>query len=104
MLEKSLDEIRDVIETYPYVAIETQFPGIVARPVAHKEYQYRSMKVNVDLVNIIQMAFRLTNGRGEAPRLQGTWQFNFSFTLRYQPPFPNRDSLLEVEIYTFAKS
>jgi len=50
--------IRELILTHPYVAMDTEFPGVVARPVSESfshDYQYKSLKVNVDLLKIIQV-------------------------------------------------
>eukprot|EP01054_Gregarina_sp_Poly1_P000728 Gregarina_sp_Poly_1__727@NODE_1173_length_4867_cov_47_652708_g804_i0_p2_GENE_NODE_1173_length_4867_cov_47_652708_g804_i0NODE_1173_length_4867_cov_47_652708_g804_i0_p2_ORF_typecomplete_len364_score49_38CAF1/PF04857_20/4_6e46RNase_T/PF00929_24/0_026DNA_pol_A_exo1/PF01612_20/11DNA_pol_A_exo1/PF01612_20/38_NODE_1173_length_4867_cov_47_652708_g804_i06171708 len=80
-LEEAFKEIGEIIESYPYVALDTEFPGIVARPITHIEYNYQTVKCNVDLLNVIQLGFTFANGTGEMPRTGCTWQFNFQFSL-----------------------
>ena len=44
-----------VVERYPYVAMDTEFPGVVARPVGDvtaSDYQYKTLKCNVDLLKV----------------------------------------------------
>jgi len=44
-----------VVERYPYVAMDTEFPGVVARPVGDvtaADYQYKTLKCNVDLLKV----------------------------------------------------
>lgn len=46
---------RQVVERYPYVAMDTEFPGVVARPVGDvtaADYQYKTLKCNVDLLKV----------------------------------------------------
>ncbi len=46
---------KQVVEKYPYVAMDTEFPGVVARPVgdvAAVDYQYKTLKCNVDLLKV----------------------------------------------------
>lgn len=76
--------IRDVVDAYPYVAMDTEFPGVVARPVgafrSAREYHYRALKLNVDLLKLIQLGLTFTDSRGNLPVLGGEatiWQFNF---------------------------
>ena len=73
-----------VVERYPYVAMDTEFPGIVARPVgtfkSTHEYQYQTLKCNVDMLKLIQLGLTLHDGEGKLPELGGelcVWQFNF---------------------------
>jgi hypothetical protein len=46
------------VEKYPYVAMDTEFPGVVARPISDQystDYQYQTLRCNVDLLKIIQL-------------------------------------------------
>eukprot|EP00882_Tetradesmus_deserticola_P012364 GHRQ01013104.1.p1 GENE.GHRQ01013104.1~~GHRQ01013104.1.p1 ORF type:complete len:151 (+),score=46.71 GHRQ01013104.1:286-738(+) len=76
--------IRNIVDEYPYVAMDTEFPGVVARPVGHfksnREYHYRSLKINVDMLKLIQLGLTFTDAEGNLPVCNGehtVWQFNF---------------------------
>lgn len=84
---------------------DTEFPGIVARPMGtftnKADYHYQTLRCNVDLLKIIQLGITLFNADGELPpphppesvAVNGsgypnnlmpypcTWQFNFRFSL-----------------------
>ncbi|GAB5362187.1 hypothetical protein AAMO2058_000776800 [Amorphochlora amoebiformis] len=85
-LKKEMEIIMDLVDDYPYIAMDTEFPGIVARPVGpfrnSQEYHYRLLKCNVDLLKIIQMGLCFCDEKGGLP--PGgvcVWQFNFRFDL-----------------------
>lgn len=84
-LESEIALIRAAIAQHPYVAMDTEFPGVVARPVGQfktsADYHYQTLRCNVDMLNLIQLGLTLSDGRGNLPQC-GTdtycvWQFNF---------------------------
>jgi CCR4-NOT transcription complex subunit 7/8 len=83
-VEAEMAEIRSVVESYPYVAMDTEFPGVVAKPVTDSyspDYHYKSMKVNVDLLKIIQLGLSFADEQGNFAPGCPCWQFNFRFDL-----------------------
>lgn len=84
-LAKEMATIMDLVEDYPYIAMDTEFPGIVARPVGPfsnpNEYHYKLLKCNVDLLKVIQLGFCFCDENGNLPEGVCVWQFNFKFDL-----------------------
>ena len=84
-LEDELKIIRQIVQQYPYVAMDTEFPGVVARPIGEFrstcDYQYHLLKVNVDLLKIIQLGLTFLDASGQPRPGISTWQFNFRFNL-----------------------
>lgn len=84
-LEEEFRKIRNIVQKYPYVAMDTEFPGIVARPVGefktNSDYQYQYLRCNVDLLKIIQVGMTFLDESGNIPSPLCTWQFNFKFNL-----------------------
>jgi len=84
-LEAEFKVIRDLIQDYPLVAMDTEFPGVVAKPVGTfkttHEFYYQTLRCNVNLLKLIQLGITLLNDRGEVPPYCCTWQFNFRFSL-----------------------
>ncbi|KAK1756030.1 putative ccr4-not transcription complex subunit 7 protein [Echria macrotheca] len=107
-LEEEIDTLRKLIDSYPYIAMDTEFPGIVARPMGgfrgKSDYHYQCLRVNVDMLNLIQIGIALFNEDGEQPPARPVstdsadpsmgrkppgnqtsfpyaWQFNFKFSL-----------------------
>jgi CCR4-NOT transcription complex subunit 7/8 len=84
-LDEEMAIIRKVVEKFPYVAMDTEFPGVVARPITDQyshDYQYQTLRCNVDLLKIIQLGVAFENERGEHPEGCVAWQFNFRFNLQ----------------------
>jgi len=84
-LEEEMRSLRDTITHCTYISMDTEFPGVVARPIGEfhnqMDYYYQTMRCNVDLCCIIQLGITLTNDNGELPARCFTWQFNFKFNL-----------------------
>jgi len=81
-----LSHIRRLVEEYPYVAMDTEFPGVVARPVGafnKNEYNYQTLRVNVDMLRLIQLGISFSDENGNPPpsNFPSTWQFHFKFDL-----------------------
>lgn len=84
-VEEEMSYIRELIETHPYVAMDTEFPGVVARPVSETyspDFHYKSLKVNVDLLKIIQLGLSFADEEGNFAKGCPCWQFNFKFNLK----------------------
>ncbi|KAI9595927.1 ribonuclease H-like domain-containing protein [Syncephalis fuscata] len=84
-LESEMAILRDLVEHYPYLAMDTEFPGVVARPIGSfrtaSDYHYQTLRCNVDLLKIIQLGLTFANEQGEMSPGAATWQFHFKFSL-----------------------
>lgn len=74
-----------VPQDYPYVAMDTEFPGVVGKPVgtfrSQSEYHFQVLRVNVDILKLIQLGVTFFDKDGNTPHPVATWQFNFKFSL-----------------------
>ncbi|KAA8541984.1 hypothetical protein F0562_023136 [Nyssa sinensis] len=84
-LEEEFDLIREIVDEFAYIAMDTEFPGIVLRPVGSfknsNDYHYQTLKDNVDMLKLIQIGLTFSDEQGNLPTC-GTdkyciWQFNF---------------------------
>jgi CCR4-NOT transcription complex subunit 7/8 len=84
-LQEELQKIIDLVDDYPYIAMDTEFPGVVARPLgcfkSSHDYHYQTLKCNVDLLKIIQLGLCFCDEEGNTIPGICTWQFNFKFNL-----------------------
>jgi CCR4-NOT transcription complex subunit 7/8 len=91
--------LRELIVEYPYIAMDTEFPGVVAKPVGNfkttQDYYYSGLHYNVNLLKMIQLGITLLNERGEVPDPVCTWQFNFKFSLQSDVYAPDSIELLK---------
>ena len=77
---QEIKNISNLLTKYPYVGMDTEFPGIkYPCPVVSEDFYYKFTKVNVDRLKLIQLGITLTNDKGEYPSNICTWQFNLSF-------------------------
>ncbi|KAK0711477.1 ribonuclease H-like domain-containing protein [Lasiosphaeris hirsuta] len=109
-LHEEMANLRDLVDKYPYIAMDTEFPGVVSRPMGgfhgKSDYHYQCLRTNVDMLKVIQIGISLFNEEGEQPparpsstdsadlsvgggRRAGNqgpfpyaWQFNFKFSLK----------------------
>lgn len=77
--------IRQLVPKYPFIAMDTEFPGVVARPIGEfkslSDYQFQLLRCNVDLLKIIQLGLTFLDENGKTSQGHSTWQFNFKFNL-----------------------
>ena len=66
---------------------DTEFPGVVARPLgpfkSQTDFHYQTLRVNVDLLRIIQLGLTFSDKEGRLPTGPASWQFHFQFSLAY---------------------
>lgn len=83
-VHQEMSLIRALLPTHPFVAMDTEFPGVVARPISEvysTDYAYQSLKCNVDLLKIIQLGLAFADSDGKFAPNCPCWQFNFKFSL-----------------------
>ncbi|KAI9114078.1 hypothetical protein K1719_014728 [Acacia pycnantha] len=89
-LFSELPLIHSTIPYFSFASFDTEFPGTIIIPNVDKHIypmlspttNYSFMKINVDVLNIIQLGLTLSDSNGNLPKF-GTqnghiWQFNFS--------------------------
>lgn len=96
-----------IVHDYPYVAMDTEFPGVVARPLgdfkSSTDYQYQLLRINVDLLKIIQLGLTFLDENGNVAPGTSTWQFNFKFDLEQDMYAEDSVSLLTNSGINFKK-
>jgi CCR4-NOT transcription complex subunit 7/8 len=77
---QELKRLNSLIKVYNYIGMDTEFPGIVFSLTSlTDDFYYKSLKLNVDSLKLIQLGITLSNEKGEFPKPNRTWQFNFEF-------------------------
>ncbi|KAG9152411.1 hypothetical protein Leryth_015811 [Lithospermum erythrorhizon] len=84
-LEEEFQLICEIVDEYPYIAMDTEFPGIVLRLLGEFEssndYHYQTLKDNVDMLKLIQLGLTFSDEDGNFPTCGSdkycVWQFNF---------------------------
>lgn len=97
-LDTEFAALRQAVDQYPFVSMDTEFPGIVARPIGSfktgSDYHFQTMRCNVDMLKIIQLGITLCDEEGNSPE-HSTWQFNFTFNLSDDMYAPDSIELLK---------
>ena len=71
-----------LVKEYNYIGMDTEFPGIVySLSSLTDDFYYKSLKLNVDSLKLIQVGITLSNEKGEYPKPIRTWQFNLEFDI-----------------------
>ena len=79
-LNREMKNIISLLNEYNYIGMDTEFPGIVySLSSISDDFYYKSLKLNVESLKLIQLGITLSNSNGEKPRPYHTWQFNFEF-------------------------
>ena len=77
---QEMKNLTSLIKEYNYIGMDTEFPGIVySISDLTDDFYYKSLKLNVDSLKLIQLGITLSNEKGEYPKPYRTWQFNFEF-------------------------
>ena len=77
---QEMKNLTSLIKEYNYIGMDTEFPGIVySISDLSDDFYYKSLKLNVDSLKLIQLGITLSNEKGEYPTPYRTWQFNFEF-------------------------
>jgi len=86
-LEEEFAKIREIVKDYPFIAMDTEFPGVVATPLGQfkskEDFNYQQVSCNVNMLKLIQVGFAFTDAEGNIPSADNAvWQFNFKFSLQ----------------------
>ncbi|GAV78090.1 CAF1 domain-containing protein [Cephalotus follicularis] len=127
-LEFEISQIKRAIPDYPFVAMDTEFPGTIFEPYPNMTYlshyypyyscnhhdydpsfNYFLMKSNVDVLNIIQLGLSLSDSEGNLPCFETefsiVWEFNFrDFNIDCDPQNIESIRLLERQGIDFKKN
>lgn len=111
-LEEEFKRIRKIVRRGygEYIAMDTEFPGIVARPMGNftspATYSYQLLRANVNILKLIQVGFTFLNSNGETPPEgePSTWQFNFKFNLQTDMFASDSIKLLEESGIKFSRN
>ncbi|KAK6144186.1 hypothetical protein DH2020_021006 [Rehmannia glutinosa] len=117
-LESEIELLSDLVDRYPYISMDTEFPGVIFKPEnsTHRRPRrpspsdhYQILKSNVDVLKLIQLGITLSDASGNLPDLGSgerfIWQFNFSdFDEARDPHAPDSIDLLKTHGIDFERN
>lgn len=99
-----IKNISELLEAYPYIGMDTEFPGNVYPLQEYTpDFYYKSLKLNVDSLKLIQLGITLSDEKGNLPKGTHTWQFNLKFDLQRDKISPDSYALLHSSGVNFDK-
>lgn len=81
-LDKEMALVREACCIYPFVAMDTEFPGVVSQPIPDKNKQdtyFKTVTMNANFLKIIQIGITFFDKDGNHAKDCPAWQFNFKF-------------------------
>ena len=77
---EEMENLISYLNKYNYIGMDTEYPGIVYQIKNYcDDFYYKSVKLNVESLKLIQLGITLSDERGRFPYPYHTWQFNFEF-------------------------
>ncbi|XP_068503784.1 probable CCR4-associated factor 1 homolog 9 [Phaseolus vulgaris] len=111
-LELEFELIRSIIALYPFISMDTEFPGVIFQShpgFRQPQNNYAVMKANVDGMHLIQVGLTFSDSQGNLPTF-GTsnrfiWEFNFcEFDVTRHAHAPDSITLLRSQGMDFDKN
>ena len=105
-LHEEFNKISMLIEKYPYVGMDTEFPGFFVKspPLnASEDIKYQVERENVNRMKLIQIGITLGDEEGKVPTPVCTWQFNFRFDISHDLQVADSIQLLKKAGIDFEK-
>ncbi|KAK4469982.1 hypothetical protein MN116_007478 [Schistosoma mekongi] len=99
--------VRRLVRDCQYVAVDTEFPGVVAKVFGEYansfEQAYHNIKVNIDMLKPIQIGFSFFDESGQTVDSVSTVQFNIKWNVDNEMHAADSIQLLEVSGIDFEK-
>lgn len=105
--QEGMRRVRRLALNARYVAVDTEFPGVVAKVFGEYtnsfEQAYHNIKVNIDMLRPIQIGFSFFGERGQSMDIVSTVQFNLKWNVDNETHAADSIQLLEQSGINFEK-